>query len=263
MPMGNLLRTLTINKGAILVPHIDAYLSAGKFPETWDIQIPNFKEKDEYWHPSSHCFLTPADLWRHKKGQLKYPKPGAALRKTFDCGHMWHGYLEAILMEMGFVASEDVELVLTQEIMTDFGPTAARGTADLARVNIPSHGTWLVDIKTMNKPEFESGPLPQTFKKWQAQVNCYMDWLETDQALILAVSKDSPHDMREFRITQDHNALQEIYDRWAYVDDAIENGTPFEEVQNWEYDPDPLLLNPGDSVLDAVVADVTDKRKIQ
>lgn len=249
VPMGSLLRTLTVNNGALLVPHIEAYQAAGKFPNTWDIQIVNYKPKDDYWHPSSHCFMAPIDLWRYRKGQLP-PRPiTPALRRTFDVGHMWHGYLQAMLVEMGFVKPYNVELTVTHEFETQYGKSIARGTIDLWDVEIPDQGYWLIDIKTMSKPEFEAGATQQTFKKWEAQVNCYMDWMRVDEAMILAVCKDSPHGFREYRIQRNDELVREIYERWSYVDYCLREGITPED----NYEVDPLLLNPGDSALDAEI----------
>lgn len=249
--IGKLLRTLTVNHGAMLIPHLEAYAAAGKFPKTWDIQIVNYKEKDEFYHPSSHCFMPPIDLWRYRKGQLPSRPISAALRRTFDCGHMWHGYIQAMLLEMGFVMPENVERTVTHTFEGSYGPATARGTIDLFDVAIPGqHTPWLIDIKTMSKPEFESGPREQTWLKWEAQVNCYMDWMNVDEAMILAVCKDSPHDFREYKVQRNPELVQEIYDRWSYVEYCLrEKITPDDS-----YEVDPLLLNPGDSVLDAEVA---------
>lgn len=239
-----------MNNGAILIPHIEAFLAAGKFPKTWDVTIPNLKEKDDFYHPSSHCFMSPLDLWSYRKGQLAGRPISSALRKTFDCGHMWHGYIEVVLQEMGFVSKDNVELQVTHEFQGRYGNATARGTIDLNDVIIPGHSPWLVDIKTMNKGEFESGPRKQTFQKWEAQVNMYMDWQKQDQALILAVCKDSPHDFREYKIERNPELVQEIYDRWSYVEYCLaENIKPTDD-----YEVDPLLLNPGDSVLDVEIA---------
>lgn len=84
---------------------------------------------------------------------------------------MWHGYIQNILVEMGFVSPENVERRLIQSV----GLATGSGTADLVDVNIPGHGSWLVDIKTMNKTEFEQGASEYTLMKWKAQVSCYMD----------------------------------------------------------------------------------------
>ena len=250
-----LLRRLTVNHGALLIPHIEAYQTAGKFPPTWNIQIENFKEKDDHFHPSSHCFLPPIDLWRQRKGLASYPPITSALRRTFDVGHMWHGYLEEILIDMGFVLRENVERAVTVKLQGAYGPFTAKGTIDLLNVEIPGHGTWLVDIKTMNGNEFSTGPMAQTSRKWEAQVNCYIDWAgKTNQAMILAVCKDSPHDMKEFKITPNTALLNEIYDRWSFVEYAIQTNKPPEFLESYTYEVDPLLLNPGDSVMDAELA---------
>jgi hypothetical protein len=117
-------------------------------------------------------------------------------------------------------------------------------------VNIPGQGLWLVDIKTMNKTEFEQGASELTLKKWNAQVSCYMDWLGVEKAFILAVCKDSPHNFREYQIQKDEKLLGEIYGRWIYTQECLDNDIEPED----DYIPDPLLLNRGDSVLDEVIS---------
>lgn len=244
-----LLRTLTINYGQILVPYIDSYLGAGKFPEAWAMEIPLFKENDGFFHPSSHCFMPPRELYLQLKGLSSRPKPSAALQRTFHCGHMWHGYLENVLVSMGFVKSENVEKHIVQTKAGSNGLFTVSGTADLVDVEIPNKGKWLVDIKTMNKGEFEAGANKYTYMKWEAQVNCYMDWLGVDQAIILAVCKDSPHNMREYPIERKPELINEIYERWSYTAKCLKE----EKLPEDDWQPeDPLLLYPGDSVLDLI-----------
>lgn len=235
------------------MPHIEAYQARGKFPETWDVQIRNHKERDSHFHPSSHCFTPPHDLWLAMQGRLISPKISPALRRTFDCGHMWHGYLQEMLIEMGLVTRPNVERHLICIVEGRYGQAVGSGTADLVDVEIPGHGQWLVDIKTMSKPEFEAGASQFTFQKWEAQVSCYMDWLGTEKAMVLAVCKDSPHQMREYQIVKNKLLLSQIYDRWSYVADCVRNDRePVYEEYPWVVDP--LLLNPGDSVFDVVEA---------
>lgn len=250
MDSKSLLRTLTVNYGDILTPYIDAYLGAGKLPEKWIIEIPNTKKDDGHFHPSSDAFLSPRDLYVKKRGIQTGPPISAALRKTFDCGHMWHGYIENIVQELGFVSKEDVERKVAVEINGTHGPFVGAGTGDLVGVKIPKQGTWLVDIKTMKKDEFESGAHKLTFKKWEAQVSCYMDWFGLDKAMVLAICKDSPHKFREYKIAKNYDVLAEIYDRWSYTAACLKANL----LPDDNYEPDPLLLNPGDSVLDAETA---------
>lgn len=213
-----LMKTLTAGHGTILVPHINAYQARAKFPPVWNIEIRNEKPDDGKFHPSSDAFTPPLDLWKKKKGLLLGQPITPALRRTFDCGHMWHGYLQEMLIDMGLVKRENVERYITARRADKHGrPFDCAGTGDLVDVEIPGHGTWLVDIKTMNATEFGQGASDLTLTKWRAQVSCYMDWLDVDKAMILAVCKDSPHDFREYQIQRDDNLLAEIYDRWGYV----------------------------------------------
>jgi hypothetical protein len=244
-----LLKTLTAGQGSILAPHLDEYLKKGKFPPEFTITISNRREPDPYFHPSSDCYTPPIELWKRRKGLLISRKTPAALHRTFAVGHMWHGYLQNILIDMGFVQPDNVELTL-QKTIFESPEVIGKGTADLVDVQIPGHGSWLVDIKTMGRREFEAGAHEYTMMKWQAQVNCYMDWLGTEKAFILAVCKDSPHAFREYQIVRDQNLLDEIYDRWLYTQYCLDND---KEPEVREDIPKELQAR-GDSVLDEVEA---------
>ena len=252
MDQKSLLRTLTIGIDSILVPYIDRYLAQGKFPDELPMVLQRNKPSDPYYHPSGDCFVPPRNLVLKRKGIETYPKTGAALRKTFDCGHLWHMYLQGVMQEMGFLTVENTEKPLVRTLEGPYGPFTGAGTADCVDVAIPEKGLWLVDIKTMRKDEFEAGANKYTYMKWEAQVNCYMDWLGVDQAMILAVSKDSPHTMREYKIQKKPELLAEIYERWSFAEKNLREGTIPEE--GWM--PEDLsLLNPGDSVTDVIVAE--------
>lgn len=225
MDTKKLVRSLMVNQGQILGPLIDQYLARGNFPPTWELIIENEKAWDPHFHPSSDAFADPSVLYLDKTGQLK-PRPiGASLRKTFDVGHMWHRYIQNVLVEMGLVHIDNVERALQPKLFNVDGKEFfGRGTADLVDVTIPGHGVWLVDIKTMNKENFQS-PQEETMKKYFAQVNLYGDWLSCPKMMILAVCKDSPHDFREWIVPRDEGTLDEIYDRWKYVSQCISSGT--------------------------------------
>lgn len=251
MDAKKLLKSLTTGRGSILAPHIENYQRKAVFPEKWEIEIRNEKPHDGHYHPSSDCFTPPRMLWLQRNDRI-IPRPiPPALRRTFDCGHMWHGYIQSILIDMGFVKPENVERYVTHNIANYRGYCTGAGTGDLIDVQIPGHGSWLVDIKTMNKNEFEAGANAHTFTKWNAQVNCYMDWFGADKAMILAICKDSPHNFREYQIQRDQQLLNEIYDRWIYTEEHVRSGV---EPDDDGYVPDPELLNRGDSVLDEVLA---------
>jgi hypothetical protein len=220
-----LLKPLTAGHGSILAPHINAYQSRGKFPDKWIIEIDNTRVEDEYFHPSTDALASPLSLYRRKSGASLPEKITSNQRRTYDCGHMWHRYLQNILIDMGFVKPENVERQYLHQIVTKRGGTTGKGTLDLVDVEIPGHGTWpVVDIKTANKSMYERGFDKNTLAKYTAQVNLYMDWVGAERAMILVINKDSPHDMREYVIQRSQSLIDEIYDRWTYVAQCLRAG---------------------------------------
>jgi hypothetical protein len=216
-----------LQRNDILVPHIDLYQSKGKFPDVWNIEIRNTKDPDPYFHPSGDCFTDPVQLYLEKTGQVKRRGVDFGLRRVFDCGHFWHGYYQSILIEMGFVEPENVEKsVFYERVGRDTGFEllwSGKGTLDLFAVKIPGQPhPYIVDLKTMGDEEFDNGPRPETFKKWEAQVNCYMDWTGMKNAFILGIRKGGTrgqsgrpqHDLKEFKIAYRPELLREIYARW-------------------------------------------------
>lgn len=224
----------------ILVPHIDRYQALGDFPDVWNIEIRNTKESDPYFHPSGDCFTDVEQLVAEKTGKAKRRGIDFALRRVFDCGHFWHGYYQEILVAMGLVAPENVEKQVTHVHKNLIGATKerceqvlwiGRGTLDLYDVTIPGQKeTFIVDLKTMNNKEFDEGPRAETFAKWEAQVNCYMDWTGCRNAIILGVRKGGApgiagrpqHDLKEFKISYKPELLKDIYGRWTEAQRLID-----------------------------------------
>lgn len=210
-----------------LVPHINMYQDKGEFPPVWNIQIHNVKAPDPYFHPSGDCFTDPVELYLQKTGQQERSSIGHPMRRVFDCGHFWHGYYQNILVDMGFVLPENVERPITVVRPQKW---VGKGTIDLLDVDIPGHGKYLVDLKTMNDVEFDDGPSDRTWKKWEAQVNCYMDWTGRRDAFILAVRKGGTkqagsrpqHDLKEYTVEYKPELLEEIYGRWEQAQRYID-----------------------------------------
>lgn len=177
-------------KNELLVPHLDAYQEAGKFPPVWNVEIRNYKEPDPHFHPSGDCFTNPVQLYMEKTGQVKRERPGYALRRIFDVGHMWHGYIQEIVKAMGFVEPHNVEKLVTFDYKMNGVSWMGKGSIDLFDVSIPNRGNYIVDIKTMNDEEFDNGPKEDTLKKWEAQLNCLSGdtLIQTDQGIFKASS---------------------------------------------------------------------------
>jgi hypothetical protein len=217
---GKLVKSLGIGQGAVLAPHLDIFLEDNPgFAPT--ITVGGEKIDDGYFHPSGHALLTEEALYKDRLYPVHKPVT-AAEKKVFDCGHMWHAYIQAALVEMGFVTPEDVEHHYLWDIPGYEGPMKISGTIDLENVQIPGRGSWLVDIKTASSSIFNKIEEMRHFEKYKAQVNIYGDRVRAKNMLILVIRKDSPHLFKEIQIQRDIDLLAGIYTRWANVAEKID-----------------------------------------
>ena len=67
---------------------------------------------------------------------------------------------------------------------------------------------------------------------------------DMEKALIVAVQKDSPHEMKEFEFVRNQPLIDKIFDKWHFVSHLIdENETPT-ELENEEFKLDHLFTGP-------------------
>jgi hypothetical protein len=220
-------------KGHKLAPHIDAAIGQGEFK--WSATFEP-KHGDDAWHPSGDCVPSPAALYERAVSTSTSTKPSISLLKTFTVGHFWHHYIQHIVVErLGFANWLEVEntheRIWGSEGTDDDGHVIpkpfqwARGSADIAPCHIPIHGDYLVDIKTMGSHDFKQNGLPSwCAPKYECQMNIYMDWFDLEKCLVLCVSKDSPHDLKEFEFDRNQPLIDAIYSKWKLVGDCVEIG---------------------------------------
>lgn len=221
-----------------LAVHIDrAIEQTGDFE--WDYKYEP-KKGDNAWHPSGDCTLTPRELFDKAIGATESDPIGAGLRKTFQVGHFWHGYLQHIVVELLGYADWDAIERSGQKVWAeeDGKPKAyhwCRGSADIAPVVIPGQGEFLVDFKTMGSFDFKRTTLPDwSAAKYECQMNIYMDFFDLDQAIIVAINKDSPHELKEFIFDRNQQLIDTIYNKWYYVGECLESGKIPDESEQWE-----------------------------
>lgn len=220
-----------------LVPHIERAIGQGEFE--WEYKFEP-KQDDDAFHPSGHCIPSAYDLWLG----ITNPEPrayGTGLIKAFQVGHWWHQYLQWIIRDrLSFCDNSAIERRGVRR-WTD-GPYGwATGAGDIAPCDIPGHGEWLIDIKTMGSHDFKRNGLPGwCAAKYEAQINIYMDFFDLDRALIVCVLKDSPHDLKEFAFERNDELITQIYDKWELVSSWLnESVTPIPEPE-----PELKLLGP-------------------
>lgn len=235
-------------RGYKLVPHIDRFLP------TWDEEGFTYtsarKEVDDAWHPSSDCTPGLNELYHKAITPAEPRRLAPSTVKTFQVGHFWHQWLQWIVVEkLGFASWDHVERRgayhwggMTHERMWGDGPTYipldqpgkhlgpkpwhwATGSADIAPVTIPEHGEYLVDFKTMAARLYNQENIPEYYAdKWECQVNVYMDFFDLDKGLVVAICKDSQHELKEFEFRRNQPLIDAIYEKWALVSDCIADG---------------------------------------
>lgn len=227
-------------KKELLVPHLDRWFNAGKFPDEIAFRIRLNKEKDDAFHPSSDASLCAQQLFAKRMGHT-YGRPftGSSF-KAFMVGHYWHEVIQYILVdELGFVKPEDVEkekrvlrwgsVTMTGTDHVEAGFDAyrwwARGYIDIAHCNIPGRGDYLIDIKTMRAMEFAKAR-PSLWNKYYAQLQMYLDWENMETAIVLCVEKDSPHKFKEILVKRDPAFAEKVYKRWDLVIEAVKDDMP-------------------------------------
>lgn len=208
-------------KGHKLAPHIDKAIGSGEF--TWNAEF-GPKEGDDAFHPSGDCIPGPYSLYKSATTSERKPL-STSLLKTFQVGHFWHAYLQWIIVErLEFATWDDIEV----KGMTRWkdGPYGwSRGAADIAPCEVPGHGKFLIDIKTMGAHDFKLQGMPGwCAPKYESQVNIYMDWFDLDRCIILCVCKDSPHDFKEFEFKRNQPLIDTIYKKWELVKDCLDQG---------------------------------------
>ena len=237
--------TKNLVRGFKLVPHIDRWLPS--WDETGFVYTSARKEPDDAWHPSSHCTPSVYDLWWHAVEGHKEPRklqPSSV--KNFQVGHFWHQFLQWIVVEqLGFATWEAVERKGVRGWGDHFELTPSKGSirhqpwhwvtgsGDISPVEIPKKGEYLIDFKTMRGGDFNS-EVPMSIKKWECQVNIYMDFFDLERAIIVGINKDGGHDMKEFEFRRNQPLIDALYDKWELVSACLD-----EEVEpDPDYKPD-------------------------
>jgi hypothetical protein len=213
-------------KGDRLVPFLEKEIAKGDFPWTFDY-VP--KEGDDAWHPSSDCTPTTRRLYDKATGNAPDDHIRGGLRKAFIVGHFWHQYIQDILVRrLEFATPDAIERRASRSWSGGDLHLPYRwvtGSADVAPLSLPDGKEYLLDIKTMNAHDFRGAQAPVRYvDKWECQTNIYMDFFDLDQAIILGVMKDSPHDFREFLFDRNQELVDTIYSKWKLVGKCMDEG---------------------------------------
>ena len=212
-------------KNEILVPHLNNWFVAGKFPDELPITLHLIKEADDAFHPSSAlmCLRT---LQANMDGLLKKRENTLEAVKTFAFGHYIHGLIQWICVDLGFAKWEDIEVDCDFHLTTPNGnPYRVRGFPDIAKCIVPNHEPILVDIKTANAHVYSLANLPRDkHEAYQAQVQLYLDFVGLDKGILLMAEKDHPHRFKEIVVERDDRKVDRIVKGWESMVDNRATG---------------------------------------
>lgn len=208
----------------LLVPYLENALIADKWPDEYTIKVDSTPYKgtgDGWFHPSSHALANERWLYYiihpdHKDKRV-FPRRTLQGAMTLSMGSALHAVVQTQMQMAELIGPDDIEV---PSVSVEH---RGRGNMDW-RILHPNGRRYGCEMKTQNSFAFEKQQVPKPF--WVAQLNCYMDWNDLDEGIILVVESGFPYRVKEFHISRNENLLKEIYDKWDRVIEAVENNTP-------------------------------------
>lgn len=199
------------------------------------------KQDDDAWHPSGHCIPDVVELYHFATSPRVPFVRTPATNKNFVVGHFWHQLLQYGTLQLGLADASAIECRASKvwgDKLESFSPNDddsliayghpyhwCTGAGDIAPLILPKHGEYLVDFKTMSGRAFKEVGLPSGFaKKYEAQINIYMELFDIEKALIVGVQKDTPHEFKEIEFVRNQPLIDIIFDKWKFVSECIDEG---------------------------------------
>lgn len=209
-----------VSNKEILVPHLEvALLRHGEnvWPEAYEIRVHNKERQwDGFFHPSTHANMGELRLFYEfsRQDKMEYPRLTVDDVLTFQVGSAYHALVQSMLIHMGFTTPDEVEAPFVNEHRW------CSGRIDVRRCWVPEQDSpVLLDIKS-------AAYLPKSPPMhYQKQIQVYLDLAPggpMQRGIILYLTKQAPHKLREFVVERDQDTLDEIYGRWNRVREAIE-----------------------------------------
>lgn len=204
-----------------IIPYIEKYLTL--VPNVGDYTVEDrFKPIDRVnLHPSNECLACKRRLYFEKSG--KYDKQfienkSTELQITFKIGHALHAMIQAWFADMtrldGFPSLIENECKVHDDKLRIAGSIDSLMTFPGIDHEVP------IEIKTKTANLFKGLAVPDLAHK--LQVSTYLMLKDLPYGIILYISKDRPHKMKEFIITQ--MDMGPILDRWEKVKTALDDG---------------------------------------
>ena len=207
----------------LLVPYLNqeiTRLGDNVWPEEYAIKLYN-KERvwDGYFHPSVHAAAAELALYYefHPDWNIRAPQSNVDKIMTFQVGSAYHSLLQSMFIHMGLTTEEEVEVGFTNE------ERWVSGHIDIRKIWLPNGEVLPVEIKS-------TGYLPkEPSENYIKQFQIYMDVgceEPQEKGIMLYLAKTYPHKFREFIVYRDEKILNEVYNKFDRVWEAIGTDNP-------------------------------------
>ena len=210
----------------LITPYLENAILAADWPHEYWIRIDSGPyygldddgQPDGYFHPSSHALAGERQLFYlfHPafKEHLVPESRSLMLEMASAMGTALHGVIQTQMVMSGLCKPENIEVEFTDE------NHHVKGRTDMV-VDHPREGTMPVELKTKNPWIFNQ--LKQMEPEWEAQLNLALDILGYPFGVVLVMSRDMfTPSVKEFRCPRNDKLLSEIYSKFAYVRECIE-----------------------------------------
>lgn len=208
----------------LILPFFEIGMLADNWPESYAIKIdssPYYGRGDGMFHPSTHPLMGARELYYrfHPDTRDKIiPQRHTVQRQmTLAMGSALHGVVQTQMEMTRLVRKKKVEVEYTI-------PTHnVRGRIDFI-VDHPNGQEIIVEMKTMNIHSFKT---QETIKpEWDAQLSLAEYALGHEGGVLLLVEAGWPYQMREFRHSRNDVLLEQIFEKFDLVRQAIKDNTP-------------------------------------
>lgn len=226
MSFDNILKRLASQE--LILPIFETQMMADKWPDSYTIKIDSGEYygrpggvPDGYFHPSTHALMGARELYYRFHPSTRdqiIQQPNTLQRQmTLAMGKSMHGIVQTMMQMTGLVTEENVEWEYTNE------EHHLRGRIDFI-VDHPSAGLVPVEAKTRNGFQFDK--TDKILPSWDAQLSLGLDNYGADFGILLMMQTSWPFALKEFRVPRNAVLVEEIYQKFDLVREAVKNNTP-------------------------------------
>jgi hypothetical protein len=214
--LATMLRRTTAHQDDELIPYLDSYLANHRNTGTYEV-VNEFKPADRYFHPSGDCMKCKRLLFFEKSERFHLPPQDIppALTRTFHIGQAVHSLVQVWVKKMGELDGYPHSVMGPEVSALDEKLNISGSIDDI--IEFPSGKRYVLEIKTMNSNQFSRLTSPKSDHLMQVQI--YMLVMGVDEAIVLYIAKDWPHDMKEYKVKR--GDINVILRRWSKVKEAL------------------------------------------